>query len=301
MKFKTKNLIALSLFTILLSVAFVSAESNNALGASSNFEKNPEDVPEGFEASDWMGQFWAPGTDEGLHIKGKPAEDPNWIALFSKDNSCALGASSNFELNPQDIPEGFEASDWMGQFWAGSRGITIKGNPLEPEDPKWVALFSKDNSCVLGASSDFEKNPEDVPEGFEASDWMGQFWSGPEGLHIKGKPAEDPNWIALFVKQVEDEEPIKIKKKSSSSKKKKLESCEPVWQCSGWTECNDGVRTRNCRDINFCEFSLNKPLETIGCEDLSLINLNSDYQSEISLSSLEQESLWQRFLNWFSF
>ncbi len=45
------------------------------------------------------------------------------------------------------------------------------------------------------------------------------------------------------------------------------EFCEPNWQCSGWSECNeDGFMTRKCTDADFCVESYNKPAETTGCE-----------------------------------
>ena len=46
---------------------------------------------------------------------------------------------------------------------------------------------------------------------------------------------------------------------------KNLAGCEPLWQCSGWSECTDGVQTRNCEDQNFCDFQYNKPNELQGC------------------------------------
>ena len=43
--------------------------------------------------------------------------------------------------------------------------------------------------------------------------------------------------------------------------------CEPIWKCSGWTSCNLGVESRQCWDINNCEYVYNKPSEVIGCEE----------------------------------
>lgn len=44
------------------------------------------------------------------------------------------------------------------------------------------------------------------------------------------------------------------------------EDCEPLWTCSGWNECYDGMKSRNCIDSNNCAVSYNKPVEYIGCE-----------------------------------
>lgn len=48
--------------------------------------------------------------------------------------------------------------------------------------------------------------------------------------------------------------------------------CEPNWQCSGWSECNDGIAMRKCIDTENCLFSYNKPSETTACEQHALIN-----------------------------
>jgi len=50
-----------------------------------------------------------------------------------------------------------------------------------------------------------------------------------------------------------------------------IQYCEPLWTCGGWSECNDDVQTRNCEDANSCEFSYNKPGETIGCSEVQVL------------------------------
>ncbi|MFH1316474.1 MAG: hypothetical protein ABII01_03085, partial [Candidatus Woesearchaeota archaeon] len=48
--------------------------------------------------------------------------------------------------------------------------------------------------------------------------------------------------------------------------RKLFTDCVPFWQCGGWSACVDGIKTRNCEDINHCDVAINKPLETMGCE-----------------------------------
>ncbi len=60
--------------------------------------------------------------------------------------------------------------------------------------------------------------------------------------------------------------------------------CEPNWQCSGWGECSEGIKTRVCKDSNRCEFSYNKPNEKTGCEIIS------------SLTIKEEKFNWEIFL-----
>lgn len=47
-----------------------------------------------------------------------------------------------------------------------------------------------------------------------------------------------------------------------------VQFCEPNWQCSGWSECDNEIMKRECYDANFCEYSYNKPSEVAGCDTL---------------------------------
>ncbi|MFH1607855.1 MAG: myxococcus cysteine-rich repeat containing protein [archaeon] len=58
--------------------------------------------------------------------------------------------------------------------------------------------------------------------------------------------------------------------------------CVPIWECGGWTACYDQIKTRNCEDINYCENTIDKPIESVGC------------QEEITESLLEKKPV-----NWF--
>jgi len=61
-------------------------------------------------------------------------------------------------------------------------------------------------------------------------------------------------------------------KKTKTTKEELLSTCNPLWECSGWSECYDNVKTRNCADLNECEnlilFDSDKPAERIGCEEV---------------------------------
>ncbi|RLJ08372.1 MAG: hypothetical protein DRP16_01555 [Candidatus Aenigmatarchaeota archaeon] len=41
--------------------------------------------------------------------------------------------------------------------------------------------------------------------------------------------------------------------------------CAENWSCSEWSECQNGTRTRVCRDLNKCNTSRIKPKETKPC------------------------------------
>jgi len=45
-----------------------------------------------------------------------------------------------------------------------------------------------------------------------------------------------------------------------------LNACYPNWECTAWSECSGGIRTRRCQDTNNCELDYNKPIEQAGCE-----------------------------------
>ena len=48
-----------------------------------------------------------------------------------------------------------------------------------------------------------------------------------------------------------------------------VQFCDTNWVCSGWSECNDGVMTRNCVDKNNCDTEYNRPYEQTDCKVLS--------------------------------
>jgi cysteine-rich repeat protein len=43
-------------------------------------------------------------------------------------------------------------------------------------------------------------------------------------------------------------------------------TCNPDWECSGWSECDGEVMTRNCVDANMCEVQYNEPSEVSACD-----------------------------------
>lgn len=44
-----------------------------------------------------------------------------------------------------------------------------------------------------------------------------------------------------------------------------IQFCQPSWTCSGWSECQNGQRTRQCTDLNNCNLNLNRPPEVTSC------------------------------------
>ena len=85
-----------------------------------------------------------------------------------------------------------------------------------------------------------------------------------------------------------DSEEESKKDSKKGSKYSPTEECISIWECSGWSKCNDNVQTRNCIDLNNCEIHYNKPSELRGCEDLSghsIINLGNLNEESKNLSA----------------
>ena len=62
------------------------------------------------------------------------------------------------------------------------------------------------------------------------------------------------------------------------------EFCETNWQCSGWSECSDGISTRQCVEANDCGTDYNQPLEVTSCD--MPVKVNPAVQSNaLTLSS----------------
>jgi uncharacterized repeat protein (TIGR01451 family) len=57
-----------------------------------------------------------------------------------------------------------------------------------------------------------------------------------------------------------------------SSSNSFVQFCDVAWVCSSWSECSDGVMTRNCVDKNNCDTDYNKPNEQSGCSGKVLSN-----------------------------
>ena len=56
-----------------------------------------------------------------------------------------------------------------------------------------------------------------------------------------------------------------------------------MWQCTGWSECNDGVQKRTCIDLNKDSTLTNKPTETLFCEQkvsTEILKISSDNKQQ---------------------
>jgi uncharacterized repeat protein (TIGR01451 family) len=58
-----------------------------------------------------------------------------------------------------------------------------------------------------------------------------------------------------------------------------VQFCDVAWKCSGWSECNNGMMTRNCIDTNNCDTEYNKPVERSDCTTPVLSNAYVEQES----------------------
>ncbi|MFH1365228.1 MAG: carboxypeptidase-like regulatory domain-containing protein [archaeon] len=79
--------------------------------------------------------------------------------------------------------------------------------------------------------------------------------------------------------------------KRLSSNKEEETACEPLLQCSGWSDCYDGIQTRTCKDINFCGDYFEETSEMRICGTTEGIIL--------SLKDADEEGLvWKKTFLW---
>lgn len=51
-----------------------------------------------------------------------------------------------------------------------------------------------------------------------------------------------------------------------TNKNNYVQFCDVSWECTGWTDCNNGFMTRQCYDVSNCAYKYNKPLEIVSCD-----------------------------------
>ncbi len=78
------------------------------------------------------------------------------------------------------------------------------------------------------------------------------------------------------------------KKHSSRDSDRVFETCEPLIQCSGWSECFEEIQTRTCKDLNSCEDNFANTEEQRVC--------GTTREVVLSLKSHVEESKWK---GWF--
>lgn len=169
-----------------------------------------------------------------------------------------------------------KAFDFSETVPAGKYSVTLvasDGYPGRTSQPheQFYASFLNGNKVVSNSSStdDLEDNVEQAvleqvvdnvlvfPEDVDSVKAV-------HSAYLDKSSPNSLNAVCVGLKKVEDEERDERKLKKTPVI---LDVCEPNWECSGWSECSNGVMTRNCEDSNFCkiEDSYNKPLEQSGC------------------------------------
>jgi len=72
--------------------------------------------------------------------------------------------------------------------------------------------------------------------------------------------------------------------------------CSPIWECSGWSECADGFKTRECRDLNYCdkqEVEWSKPKEKQACiMESGIVDLTGYSTIDLGLQDEDYKINW---------
>lgn len=66
--------------------------------------------------------------------------------------------------------------------------------------------------------------------------------------------------------------------------------CNENWNCTQWSECIEGMQTRNCEDLNNCQTENNKPMENRSCHACSMV-LSGDFTLSANLWGCEEEGI----------
>ena len=69
-------------------------------------------------------------------------------------------------------------------------------------------------------------------------------------------------------------------------------SCSENWECSYWSSCVNGQRTRTCSDLNNCNTELNKPALFQSCSGPQVENLGSISIVSSSLDDVEKIKIY---------
>ena len=60
------------------------------------------------------------------------------------------------------------------------------------------------------------------------------------------------------------------------------EECVPEWECTSWSGCIDGTRTRECTDLNQCDIDEDKPSETQSCQIIQFDEDDEPVETDIT-------------------
>jgi len=77
-----------------------------------------------------------------------------------------------------------------------------------------------------------------------------------------------------------------------------LDTCEPNWECTGWSGCYSRYMIRNCQDTNNCAYSYNKPIEKTGCETTLILEEERAEQASISFKKSYEPKNLLATINW---
>jgi hypothetical protein len=69
----------------------------------------------------------------------------------------------------------------------------------------------------------------------------------------------------IYIQAPQQQQPLQQPKQPGAAPQTGVSECTTLWQCSEWTSCTLGKKTRTCSDVNSCGTDANKPVESISC------------------------------------
>jgi len=211
-----------------------------------------------------------------------------WDLTYKKGSCNPSGAGwegfAYTVLSPQVLDailhDLIEGSQYCIKVEGDNHGNEVGFSDLFKVDLTPPAITSSDITCDEGETINLTASATDALSGVNESTWK---WQLPGGTIIYDNESTytcgsyDSTAIVNISDNVGNEATKEITinvneqpeepKETSHSNGNILEykECISDWECSGWSECSNGVMTRTCEDANRCEIAINEPSLTTDC------------------------------------
>ena len=190
-------------------------------------------------------------------------DDPFWILKWTKG---IVTDKIDLYVNNGNIDKTYDDENAV----VGIKAYSINGNGNFPVK---VLLNNVEQTGI--SELEFDSNGENNEINFgvlDKGDYNLKIISDPQ--NVIDEENEGNNVFEYSFKIYESE--CDDKKNNGGNHQAKIigDFSSSVWKCSDWTECDDGIQTRSCTDLNDFENNYNKPMEIRGCE-VSSLTLNN--------------------------
>lgn len=172
------------------------------------------------------------------------------IGEFDTSYSCPVPVCGNSEV---EVGEACDDGELNGEVCSAEYGSSCNYCSNTCEEEVVYGEFCGDNICQ--SNEDYLSCSNDCIKPLVCGDsFLDSNEECDDGNLINGDSCSST---------CEDEEPTSKKRKSYSAWFEP--ECNANWECSTWSECDGDVKHRSCNDYNLCYSTIDKPIETIGC------------------------------------